>query len=92
MTTEERRARVASQWALPALGAGLGFVVGYYSVGKVHTHGFGGMAVGSLVGELVAIILMVPVHEEDRERERVANEALRAQITQSIARLCGQRA
>ena len=91
MKDGERRARIAAQWSLPAVGATLGFVVGYYGIGRVHTHGFGGMAVGSLVGEALAILLMVPVNEERAERERAANDALRAQIAQSIARLGGQR-
>jgi hypothetical protein len=92
MTAKERRARVTASWALPAFGGALGFLVGYYGIGRVHTHGFGGMAVGSLVGETLAILLMVPVDEDDRERERAANDALRAQIRESMVRLGGQRA
>jgi len=92
MTAKERRARIAAQWSLPAVGATLGFLVGYYGIGRTHTHGFGGMAVGSLVGETLAILLMVPVDEEERERERAANDALRTQIRESMVRLGGQRA
>jgi hypothetical protein len=92
MTPQERKARIAAQWALPPIGAAVGFAIGYYGVGKVHTHGFGGMAVGSLLGEVLAIFLMCPVNEEDRAREREANDALRTQIAQSMARLGGQRA